>query len=343
MKRLSQIFLYITVALLVIWQLPWCYSFFFANFSRSRFALYGQAWDEFLKIGAEEGRGVVRCDLSGNEYTQEQTDSLLPFFYMRQLTADERFPDTIAGIPVTPREAQMTNISYRISPRDVNSTPVKLYPLLESMSKRVDLEMPNDVFRITGNGIEFVEMATNTVEVEKSERFTEAMKKKGFVFPAYRVIGNPTTRKDYDEGYLMLDNERKLFHVKQVVGRPYVRAVPLPEGVTPEYLFITEFRSRQILGLFTDADHAFYVLNAGYEVIRTGIPSYNPEKESLAIFGNMLDWTVSIRNQEMDAFYALDAYDYSLIKKLECPKESSGVHGLFFTSSYDKFVKPRIR
>ena len=31
----------------------------------------------------------------GNTYTQQQVDSLLPSLYVRQLTADERFPDTI--------------------------------------------------------------------------------------------------------------------------------------------------------------------------------------------------------------------------------------------------------
>ena len=73
------------------------------------------------------------------------------------------------------------------------------------MSGRVDLSMPDDVFRVTSKGLEFIGMKTNTIDTDKSQLFTEAMVKKGFKFPC--PGGNPTTRKEYDEGYLILDNE----------------------------------------------------------------------------------------------------------------------------------------
>jgi len=342
MKRFSQIFLYITIALLLIWQLPWCYSFFAAKPSKTPFSMYSCIIDDFISMGNEEGKGMIRCDQSGNVYTQEQTDSILPFFYMRQLMADERFPDTIKGIAVTPREVQLTNFSFRSAPSDINASRIKLYPLLESMSGRVDLAMPDDVFRITNNGIEFIQMKTNMVDADKSKQFTEAMIKKGFKFPAQRLAGNPVTRKEYDEGYLILDNEGKLFHLKRTQGRPYVRAISLPEGVKAKYLFITEFKSRKTLGFLTDMENNFYVLNnKTYDLVKTGVPAFNPEKDALSIFGNMFDWTVCVKTAEADEYYALDAEDYSLIKSINFPNQSSRIPGLHFTSSQDKYVKPR--
>ena len=148
MKRFSQIFLGITVLLLLAWQLPWCYSFLSPKTSSTPFVMYSSVSDDFVLMGNEE-KGFVRKDLSGVEYTQEQVDSLLPFFYERQLTTDERFPDSIKGVAVTPKEVQMTNITFRSSPRDINVNKVGLYSLLESKSGRVDLQMPSDVFRIT--------------------------------------------------------------------------------------------------------------------------------------------------------------------------------------------------
>lgn len=343
MKRFSQVFLYLTIALLLLWQLPWCYSFFAAKPSRTPFSIYSPILGDFLSMGTEEGKGMVRRDQSGNVYTQEQTDSLLPFFYMRQLMADERFPDSINGVAITPREVQLTNFSFRSSASDINASKIALYPLLESMSGRVDLTMPDDVFRITPKGIEFIKMKTNVVNADKSRQFTEAMVKKGFKFPARRLAGNPTTRKEYDEGYLILDNEGKLFHLKQTKGRPYVRAIPLPDGVKPKYLFITEFKSRKTLGFLTDADNNFYVLNnKTYDLVKSGIPSFDPEQDALSIYGNMFDWTVCIKTDDADAYYALDADDYSLIKSLSYPTKSSGMQLLHFTSSKDKYVKPRM-
>lgn len=305
--------------------------------------MYSTLIDDFVSIGQEEGKGVVRHDQSSNTYTQEQVDSILPFFYIRQLMSDERFPDSIKGVAVTPREVQTTNFNFRSTPSDINASRIELYPLLESMSGRVDLTMPDDVFRITSKGIEFIKMATNAIDTHKSRQFTEAMLKKGFKFPAQRVAGNPTTRKEYDEGYLLLDNEGKLFHLKQAKSRPYVRAIPLPEGLKAKYLFITEFRSRKTLGFLTDADNNFYVLNnKTYDLVKTGVPAFNPEQDALSIFGNLFDWTVCVKTDKADEYYALNVDDYSLIKSISFPTQDGTVPGLRFTSSRDKYVRPRL-
>ena len=342
MKRFSQILLYVTIVLLLVWQLPWCYNFFTSKPEKTPFTLYSFVIDDFAMMGQEGDKGMVRRDLSGNTYTQAQFDSILPMFYVRQLMADERFPDTINGVPVTPRLVQMENFNFRTVPSDINAPRIGLYPLLESMSGRVDLKMPGDVFRITDTGIEFVTIASNTIDHEKSSRFTEAMKKKGFVFPALEISGNPTTRKDYDEGYMLLDANRHLFHLKQVKDRPYVRAVDLPAGLELKHLFITEFKNRKTLAFMTDVNNTLYVLNnKTYDVVKVGIPAFNPEADAMTVMGNMFDWTVCVTTDTAEEYYALDADDYSLIKSVSFPTSSNGMSGLRFTSYKDKFVKQR--
>ncbi len=343
MIRFSKIFLGVTILLLLLWQLPWCYSFFTASSSKSAFCIYSTLRGEFIAMGFDDAQGkFIRQDESGNDYTQEQTDSLLPFFYVRQLMADERFPDTINGTAVTPREVQVNNFNFRASAQDFNAPKIGLYPLLESMSKRVELSMPDDVFRITSKRMEFVKMETNSIDEQKSELFTSMLRKKGFVFPATEIAGNPSARKEYDEGYLILDKEGKLFHVKMTKGRPYVRSIELPEGLKLKHLFVTEFTNRETLGYLTDADNRFYVLlNKSYEVIKTGVESYDPEKDGLLIFGNMFDWTVRVTTDKEICYYALSATDFSLIRKKIVEDDSSSFSILSFTSYKDKFVKPR--
>ena len=241
MRRFSTILLYVTIAFLLLWQLPWCYNFFVVKPEKTPFTLYSFVIGDFAQMGQEEGKGTVRRDLAGNIYSEAAFDSILPMFYFRQLMSDERFPDTIQGIAVTPKMVQTENFNFRSVPSDINAPSIGLYPLMESMSGRVDLKMPDDVFRITSKGIEFIDMATNSVKEDKSLQFTEAMTKKDFRFPATEIVGNPTVKKEYDEGYLLLDADRRLFHLKQVKGRPYVRAITLPEGLTLEHLYLTEF------------------------------------------------------------------------------------------------------
>lgn len=341
MIRLSKIFLYVTVAVLLVWILPWCWAFVASSASKTPFTIYSALLDDFVVMEQDPVKGLVRRDTQGNTYTQQQVDSLLPAFYLRQLTADERFPDTICGVAVNPKDIQLTNFTFRSVPSDINANQAELYFLLESMSPRVDLEMPSDAFRFTDHGIEFIDMAENQVNDAKSKLFTDMLARKGFSFPASYASGNATTRKDYDNGYLLIDNDHKVFHLKSTKGRPYVKAITTPDSVVPQYVFITEFRSKLTLGYMVDSKCEFYVINADGSVHKSGVPAFDPTKDELTIFGNMFDWTVKVSTDTDDYFYAIDAHDYSLIKTCEYTDMRHSVPGLSFTSPEDKFVKPR--
>lgn len=351
MIRCSKILLYFTIAVLILWLVPWSYYFFFAKGEKSPFTLYSTVIGDFAMVEHENGK-PLRVDRDGNVYTENQFDSILPMFYYRQLVADEKFPAEINGVEISPRIVQTENFMFRSTPSAANTPMVPLYPLLESMSGRVDLKMPGDVFRITSKGIEFVDIETNSVNREKSSRYTDALTNKGFVFPSTIISGNPTTRKEYDEGYLVCDKEGKLFHLKQTAGRPFVRKVDLPDGLKIEHIFLTEFKSRRTHAFVVDDKNRLYTLQTkSYDLKQLPVPSFNPEKEVISIIGNFFDWTIQISG-ETDTYYAVDAQSYSLIDKMERPAEEKSLAMkigdvifplyLSFTSSFDKEVKPRL-
>lgn len=149
---------------------------------------------------------------------QHPSDVLLP-----PARLEGRFPSQIEGVAVDVGDAERSGFIFRTSPSEINRRSPGLYQLLESRPARVDFKSPTDVFRITGEGIEFVDMETNTLDREKSDAFTRAMRDEGFAFPARVVAGNASTRKEYDNGYFIADNEFKVYHLKQVRGRPFVR------------------------------------------------------------------------------------------------------------------------
>lgn len=351
MIRYSKIFLYATVVILLLWLVPWTYSFIVSKPYKTPFTLYSGVIHDFVMLD-NSGANLERKDLKGNLYTESQFDSILPMFYYRQLIADEKFPKEMNGIVLTPRIPQTENFMFRHTPSNVNAPKIALYPLLESMSGRVDLKMPGDVFRITPKGIEFITIEKNQVDDEKSKRYTDALQKKGFIFPARIIAGNPTTRKDYDEGYLVTDHIGQLFHLKQVSGRPFVRKVDLPEGMHIRYIFPTEFKNRRFHAFITDDKQNLYTLQAKtYELRKLPVPSFNPEEEGLSVIGNIFDWTLLVSSEKGETLYAVDASDYSLLKEMvqPIPEESLGEKiggyifpvSIRFTSSLDKFVKMR--
>lgn len=246
-------------------------------------------------------------------YSDRQFDSILPFFYYHQLASDGRLPDSLNGIKLTPQKIGLTNFIFRQSASDINKTVPRLYPLLEAMSGRVDLQMPGDVFRLNDR-IEFIDMATNTILEKKSEIFTQAMKKKDFRFPVRCIGGNPTVKKEYDEGYFLTDSDHRLFHLKQLRGRPYFRPIPLPKGIEITHIFVKEYPNRKFYALLTDQENNLWALsNPDYQLYPLPIGKYDPRQDDIQIIGDLFNWTVSIDKKDGEHIFALDATDYSLI------------------------------
>ena len=348
MRKLANIILGIIVVLLVVWELPWLYNNYAVSFLRGDeiggqpFTLYSGLADEFIQN--TEGQG--RRGISGREYTVEEADSLLPFFWTTQLVNAGRLPDTIRGYAVSPQLIRQTNINYHRRAYDThtNRPNCGLWLLLESLPKRVNLEDPDDAFRFTKDGIEFINMNTGKVKPKKSKLFTDALVKKGFAFPVHELDGNPDTRKEYDEGYLLIDNNRKMYQMKMTAGQPFVKKIDLTdETVVPKFIFVTEFRSRCLRGLMTDENNVLYVITPNYEVkpLGGGI-HYDPTQSNMMIMGNMLDWTIRITTEEAEEFYAVSALDHSLLKTFIAPYRSNPyLPGLHFTETLDRWVKPR--
>lgn len=344
MKTFAKIFLCAIALLLLAWKLPQLYNMFIAKTDRAPFALYSTVADDFIFMGWDEETGIIRRDRKGNNYTQEQTDSLLPLFYARQLLADGRFPDSIHGRHLDPHDIQMTSFNFRSRAIENNKRPIGLYFLLESMPRRVDLEMPSDAFLIDTQGIKFIDMATNTVNREKSDKFTRALQAKGFSFPATVIAGNGTTEKEYDDGYLLIDNGGKLFNLKMTKGLPYVKAFTLPDGVKPAYAWVTEFSDRKLIGLMASDDNRLWAIERegdGSNVKETGVAAYDYRTQDMTILGNIFDWTVMVTTDDQEYYYALNADDYSLITSHTEPNVDERIPGIAFTSYTDPDVKPR--
>lgn len=311
----SRVIPWIIAVTLIATAAPWCYHFFADRSEPNRFVLYSSVIKDFAILEHTEG-GVSYSDAHGGSYTEAEFDSILVTFHYRQLMSEGRLPDSLNGVAVSPQFFQRENFTFRSATSEVNRPAVPLYFLLESMSGRVDLSMPSDVFRLTSGGIEFVDMGSNRLNVEKSRIFTEAMLKKGFKFPAKVVSGNGTNRKDYDNGYLLTDSDGALYNLKMQRGRPYFRKIDTPQGLDISHISVTEFRNHRSLAFLIDSEGYFYVLEAGtYRIVKTGLPPVDPTLTNISIIGNAFDWTVTYKNADSVKRFATDAQNYNVMLK----------------------------
>jgi len=247
-------------------------------------------------------------DGAGNLYTTAEFDSLMPLFNFRQLMVDGRLPDSISGHEITPQILMAKSVMYRFSPAKLQTPELGLYLMYESMPKRVGLDLPEDVFRMTDK-IEFIDDATNSVNQAKSQMFQEALEKVGYAFPAQWVSGNMNPRKRYDEGYFSLDNNNKLFHLKMVNGRPYVRDTHVGDSVDIEGFTMFEATDKRFYGFLFDKTGNIYIVEGDegkYKPLKLDIPSIDLKKDDVMMMGNLLYWTVSVTSDKGKDTYALE-------------------------------------
>lgn len=260
------------------------------------FAQFSPVLKDFLVTKASK-KGPHYYDTKGHTYTRSEVDSLLPFSNARQLLFENRFPDSLDGKKIDPEEVRTNNFTLRISPSDINQYRIDLYPLFESQSGRVRLEMPTSFFRITRR-MEFINAADNKIEEKLSSLFSGALQNFGFQFPAQLIAGNPTTRKPFDEGYFIVDASRHLFHLKMVKGEPVIHPVPIPENLKITHLVVQEMNLREFYALMiTDDSRIFLLSYPDYQLIEVPVIDYNWNSTDIRIIGDLFYRNVMCYNE----------------------------------------------
>ena len=328
-------YLIIVLAMMMVsWLLPAFYELVLPRTDKTPFVVYSCLDSTFIKMEVRD-KQVHYIDFRGREFTKSEADSLLPLFAFRQLVAEERLPDSLFGVALTPKLIQQNSFHFKTSPKQLNKPAVGLYTLLESASGRVDLVLPPDVFRLTDEGLEFVDCETNTVNRAKSLSFSRELTKHGFVFPVQLIWGNSSTRKSYDNGFLLTDSNDRLFQLKMVKGAPWVREIMTTNTCSWKQLFTLEPDNRALIGLAVSQDNCLFAVRSDGRTAPIGemsnvksqisnvkcpmspslVPctlspctlTYDPSEMQITITGDLFHWTITLYTASDTRYYAVDA------------------------------------
>lgn len=236
------------------------------------FVYYSSVLKELCLIDFRNSESPMR-DLSGNIYSQQQSDSLLPLFNSRQLASEGKLPKEIEGREISLPLLRSKNVVYRYNPAKVYTPQPSMYIMYESMPKRVTRETPEDVFILTDR-IKFVDAASNSINQEKTKRFQDELLKRGYVFPSQWLSGNMNPMKAYDEGFFSLDADNKLYHIKMVNGRPFVRDTHVGDSIDIAYFSMVETGDKRFYGFLYDSEGNVYIIEESggkYAPLKLGI------------------------------------------------------------------------
>lgn len=351
MKKSYTIFLYALAVCVLAWFLPWLYSLALPDAENDPFLGYSPIAGTFV---VSEGGDSPRIYLQDGEgtFTKEERDSLLPQIYFNQLNARMKMPDTINGKAMTLPNLKHSQWVFTSMPMDVNKVQPQWHLMMESMPKRVDLEDPTEVFSLDGEKVTFVDMASNTVNAKRSQRFTKSFSDKGFVYPARHYSANITSRKAYDEGYLIVDANGDVFHMKMRAGTPYVAKITMPDTAKAMQAFIMENMDHRMLGLIFDGNHNVYALDReGYKLTKLPIKDIDPTRDRISAMANMFNIVFRARNNEGVRWTAIDYDTYGYLgeyTKTYVPGTAQRAaawifpFSISFTSVDDSYAYPRI-
>jgi hypothetical protein len=356
MKTASRIFLIALSIVVLSWFLPWLYAFLLPEAGSEPYLAYSPVSDCF--IVSEKNTNIYSIDKDGqpiDTYTVEQRDSLLPHQYFNQLIARDKLPDSIAGIEVTVPALRHAQWVFMSNPRDINRVAPNVYMIMESMPARFELEDPTEVFRLS-NKVEFINMETNSINSDRSARFTKAFTNAGFKYPEQWMHANITSRKQFDEGYLMIDAAGDLYHMKQQAGRPFIVKVSHPDA-NPDFkadkAFILENMDHGDLGYVIDTDGNSYLLKCdSYKLVKLPIAPIDPTKDRITVIATLFNITLRISDTTGSHWYAitndatnslLGSYFYAYPSStIETIGEYLFPFSLRYTTTNDCLVYPRI-
>lgn len=313
--KISRILLLLLIVFVASIFIPKYYWLKFEKNIRRPMIYYSPVNHDFL-IPKLSGNEMFYVDRKGNRYDRDQYEKLTPLLNYRQLISVGKLPDSLNGVALNIETIRLNNIMMRITADVIDIQPIPLYPMFESRSGRVRLEMPDDYFRIT-NRFEFIDCQTNSINQDKTNLFTSALSKENFTFPAKMIAGNPNYKKPFDEGYFVLDSKNKLFHVKMIKGKPFCAFTNIPDSLDVAYMNISEMPLREFYGfLYSKQGDIFLISYDHYKLIKLPLDNFDMKKENFSIIGDQFYRTVSLTSAKSVRTIVTDR-NYNVIDRYE--------------------------
>lgn len=322
LNRIIRIIAILLTAVAACVCLPMIFNMFFSPHSEHHDVAYSELLNDFIRSEYEyhnsDGKLSVTSiykDSKGNSYTSAQADSLCPLDNASQLAYDDEFPDSICGEAVNAKEASDATFRMNIS----GTRPALFYGLSELKDRKSAVSAKyetSDLFRINERGIEFIDAASNSVDVKKSGMFDYALKKLGFEAPA-AMWWSPADRTQSEKiGYLVIDNKGDLYNLAMEERKPAVSRVALPDG---KKISTVNFSNRdEFLAIVVAEDGTSYVMDNDMRFSKLPLPSLKDSAASLQ--ANLMFMTFAVYGDDETSYYVVDR-EYKPVKNLSVKQE----------------------
>lgn len=164
-----------------------------------------------------------------------------------------------------------------------------------------------------------IDLLTNSINLEKTEKLNDELKGLNFAYPAKQYFTNPSIRKAFDEGAFIVDNDDKIYHLKQIDGKLILKYTNI---IKPDIIniIISEDLRREFYGLIVTKNDTG-LIDYDYNIIDLNLSQYDPFNANLNFNISPVDKIVTITTKDniytkvMDLNYAkINENDFKLDK-----------------------------
>ncbi len=264
-QQISRISILILGIFALSYGLPPVFDAIFLQDKGNPLLFFSPLSERFIYRESLPGQQLNYQDQTGRQYKRVAFEAQLPFLYYKTLEKRKLLPVEVQGRLFDEQAIKAGKQGFEIKWRHLtgNHPQIELYPLFNNDPQNPMLPFPQDVFHFTDREMVFINARNNTVDRELTTIFSDALKAKGFSFPATATGGKTTNLKPFDEGYFVRDSRGFIFHIKRVLNKPVIVKTPIPPSLDIFAIVISENKRKEFYGALLTKDGGLYLIGWG--------------------------------------------------------------------------------
>lgn len=228
-------------------------------------------------------------------FSQKEYESYLPFVYYRDLEIQKKLPIQIKDIFYDANEIKSSKLGFEYNYKMLKKKQVELYPLFNPQSNIGMIKFPEEVFGIFKDGAKVYDFDNDYLKT-KSEELNEKLKELNFSYPAKNIWGKTTNIKPFDLGYLIQDNQNRLFNLKKQNDKITIKEINYPKNQELIYINVSENRQQKLSGYAIDKNSNFYLLTWDFEFIKLDLKEFDYKNMRLKLIADPLHYLIRYDN-----------------------------------------------
>ena len=227
--------------------------------------------------------------------SQKEYESYLPFVYYRDLEIQKKLPIQIKDISYDANEIKNSKLGFEYNYKMLKKKEVELYPLFNPQSNIGMIKFPEEFFGIFKDGAKVYDFDNDLLKT-KSEELNQKLKELNFSYPAKNIWGKTTNIKPFDLGYLIQDNQNRLFNLKKENDKITIKEINYPKNQELIYINISENRQQKLSGYAIDKNSNFYLLTWDFEFIKLDLKEFDYKNMRLKLIADPLHYLIRYDN-----------------------------------------------